>query len=75
MMWAFSGSGIPLDTNMPERGLLNCPKCGEEVTKEEVDIGIGTMYSPPYCNFCGWSLAKEVEKKFGLKLDKSKGDS
>lgn len=31
-----------------------CPKCGSVVTREEVDIGVGTMYGHARCDNCGW---------------------
>ena len=52
-----------------------CPKCGSEVASEEVDIGVGTMHRPAYCNECGWSQHQEVDemlKEFGLGDELSK---
>lgn len=43
-----------------------CPECDEELSCVEVDIGVGTMYGPPYCNNCGWS-AEDVTKEFKVK--------
>lgn len=34
---------------------MNCPKCGTECDKDEVDIGIGTMFGPETCPKCHWS--------------------
>ena len=49
-----------------------CPKCGNEVIRDEVDIGVGTMYGPAGCNECGWSEEadmKEAMKRLGLETD------
>ena len=39
-----------------------CPICGSETACEETDIGIGTMYSPAWCNNCGWRRDEEIAK-------------
>lgn len=39
----------------PERAPNACPECGEAVDRDEVDIGVGTMYGPPSCPGCGWA--------------------
>jgi hypothetical protein len=31
-----------------------CPECGEQIVCESVDVGVGTIYGPAYCE-CGWS--------------------
>lgn len=31
-----------------------CPGCGEEMSREEVDIGVGIIYGPYGC-WCGYS--------------------
>ena len=31
-----------------------CPQCGNELYREEIDIGVGLCYGPYHCNFCGW---------------------
>ena len=36
-----------------------CPMCGEELTRDEVDIGVGIMYGPPRCDYCGWFAEEE----------------
>jgi hypothetical protein len=33
---------------------MNCPKCGEECDRDEVDVGVGVIYGPYGCG-CGWS--------------------
>ena len=41
-----------------------CPDCGSEhCSRDEVDIGVGTMYGPWRCDDCGWS---EPQKDYGL---------
>lgn len=32
-----------------------CPECGEPTTCESVDVGVGTIHGPAYCESCGWS--------------------
>ena len=39
---------------------MNCPKCGSECWRDEVDIGVGTQYGPWNCEGCGWSQEDEL---------------
>ena len=32
-----------------------CPTCGLPLTRDEVDIGVGTMHGPARCDNCGWA--------------------
>ena len=32
-----------------------CPKCGEECQRDEVDVGVGVITGPWGCYSCGWS--------------------
>jgi hypothetical protein len=32
-----------------------CPQCESILFRDAVDIGVGTLYGPFYCNNCGWS--------------------
>jgi hypothetical protein len=32
-----------------------CPKCGGECSRDEVDVGVGTIHGPWGCSGCGWS--------------------
>ena len=34
---------------------MNCPKCGTECDRDEVDVGIGVVTGPWGCSGCGWS--------------------
>lgn len=34
---------------------MNCPKCGEDCQRDEVDIGVGIQCGPWGCPRCGWS--------------------
>lgn len=36
---------------------LNCPKCGAQCDRDEVDIGVGIQCGPWHCSnsWCGWS--------------------
>ena len=48
---------------------MKCPKCGAEAVCDEVDIGVGTMTSPAWCNNCGWQQSTDIEammKDFGI---------
>ena len=38
-----------------------CPKCGEALLYNEVDIGVGIQYSAPWCSdpACGWEPARQ----------------
>lgn len=33
---------------------MKCPKCGSDLTYDEVDIGVGTMQWNARCDNCGW---------------------
>jgi transcription elongation factor Elf1 len=37
-----------------------CPKCGTELTCNEVDIGVGTMIGNCHCSSCGWNPEEEL---------------
>lgn len=37
------------------RPVERCPNCDTPLDRDEVDIGVGTMYGPPYCSGCGWA--------------------
>jgi transcription elongation factor Elf1 len=39
-----------------------CPKCGEEIIYDEVEIGVGLYRGNARCNNCGWTLDEEIEK-------------
>jgi hypothetical protein len=44
----------------------SCPGCGNELSREVVDIGIGTMRSQKaHCQFCGWDNFEEIEDILG----------
>ena len=38
---------------------LMCPDCGEECDRDEVDVGVGTIYGPWHCIGCGWEPPAE----------------
>ena len=44
----------------------SCPKCGEELNFDEVDIGVGVMQGNWRCDNCGWTPPtwEEVEKEY-----------
>lgn len=39
-----------------------CPKCGGPTSWTEVDIGVGTMHSPAWCNNCGWTQESDIRQ-------------
>jgi hypothetical protein len=45
-----------------------CPKCGEECWRDEVDVGVGTIYGPWGCPGCGWSDNPEYDHSGGTAL-------
>lgn len=38
-----------------------CPKCGEIIGTEGIDVGIGYIFPPSNCTLCGWSEHCEYE--------------
>lgn len=44
---------------------MNCPKCNAECWRDEVDIGVGTIYGPYGCPECGWSEDAEYDRSSG----------
>lgn len=55
-----------------------CPVCDEELDRDEVDIGVGTLYGPPRCNYCGWQIRSfgcdtRIDGHSDLCLDGNKG--
>lgn len=40
---------------------MNCPKCGEECARDEADVGVGVIYGPWGCYYCGWSESSEYD--------------
>lgn len=32
-----------------------CPRCGKQLTYDEVDIGVGTLRGNPGCESCHWT--------------------
>ncbi len=43
---------------------MNCPICGDNCMRDEVDIGVGTIYGPFGCQ-CGWSESAEYDRSNG----------
>ena len=48
----------------------NCPHCGEEAWREEVDVGVGIICGPWGCS-CGWSEYEQYDltKEGGVQPD------
>ncbi len=44
---------------------MNCPKCGEECHRDEVDVGVGVIHGPYGCPGCGWSEDDEYDLSDG----------
>lgn len=40
-----------------------CPACGGQLQRIEVDIGVGIQYGPAHCRDCAW---QEPEPDLGL---------
>lgn len=34
---------------------MNCPKCGDDCWRDSADVGVGIIYGPYNCTYCGWS--------------------
>ena len=45
----------------------DCPHCGEACDREEVDVGVGTVYGPWRCPGCGWSAEEATEQIIRVK--------
>lgn len=43
---------------------MNCPKCGCEADRDEVDVGVGVIYGPYGC-YCGWSEDSRYDSSSG----------
>lgn len=44
---------------------FNCPRCGEECWRDDVDVGIGVLYGPWGCSCCGWSEDRYYDRSEG----------
>jgi hypothetical protein len=44
---------------------MNCPKCGTECHRDEVDVGVGVIHGPYGCPGCAWSEADEYDLSDG----------
>lgn len=33
---------------------MQCPDCGNTVNRNPIDIGVGEIYEPMFCECCGW---------------------
>jgi hypothetical protein len=47
---------------------MNCPKCGEECSRDSADVGVGIIYGPWGC-LCGWSAWSEYDVSEGARVD------
>lgn len=43
----------------------DCPKCGENCARDEVDVGVGVIAGPWGCPNCGWSEWTEYDRSEG----------
>lgn len=44
---------------------MNCPHCGDECLRDEVDVGVGVIFGPFGCPSCGWSERPEYDCRNG----------
>lgn len=44
---------------------MNCAKCNEPCDQESVDIGVGIIYGPWGCSWCGWSSDSDYDRSSG----------
>jgi hypothetical protein len=44
---------------------MRCEKCDNECTQESCDVGVGTIYGPWGCQYCGWSECEEYDRSEG----------
>jgi hypothetical protein len=45
---------------------MNCPNCGEECERDEVDVGVGIIYGPWGCSSCCWSSDPRYDRSGGV---------
>lgn len=48
-----------MDKEKQRRYKMKCPKCGSDLTYDEVDIGVGVMQGNARCDNCGWVQEEE----------------
>lgn len=44
---------------------MKCPKCNNQCEQDSVDVGVGIIYGPWGCYFCGWSEDSEYDRSNG----------
>lgn len=49
----------------PDYSTQDCPKCGDECWRNEVDVGLGIIYGPWGCSSCGWSEHPDYDRSDG----------
>jgi len=47
---------------------MDCPNCGGECWRTQVDIGVGVISGPYGCPNCGWSEWSEYDARDGLQV-------
>lgn len=53
---------------------MRCPKCESwDCYRDEVDVGVGTIYGPYGCPSCGWSEDSEYDLSDGKNPVDEKG--
>lgn len=45
---------------------MECPKCGGDCDRDEVDVGVGVIHGPYGCFECGWSESAEYDSSEGV---------
>ncbi|KPM55764.1 hypothetical protein ACG83_10855 [Frankia sp. R43] len=46
-----------------------CPSCGDQCSRDEADVGIGTIYGPWAC-YCGWSGDPRYDVRDGARTER-----
>lgn len=44
---------------------MRCLNCNEQCDRDEVDVGVGIIYGPYGCGYCGWSESEEYDRSKG----------
>ena len=44
---------------------MKCPKCGALCDRDMVHVGVGVLFGPYGCEYCGWSEDEEYDLSTG----------
>jgi len=53
-----------MKTSGRSKDSYKCPKCGSDLSYDEVDIGVGTQQGNFRCDFCSWTPEDEIDPEF-----------